>query len=95
MAIELIEGSADEGMTERVMFVQVLLAAADELEDEQVIEQRPRFLDDDLGDCPVVVAFLARLVNGELRHVNGLARATRVERTGARGRVGRRAGRRT
>ncbi len=61
MAVESVEGAADEGMTERVMLVQVLLTATDELKDEQIVEQRPRFLDDDLGDRPVVVAFLARL----------------------------------
>ena len=58
---------------------EVLLAAPHELEDQQVIEQRPGLLHDHLTHGPVVVAQLEGLLEHGLGHVDGAPGASGVE----------------
>jgi hypothetical protein len=77
--VELVQRVQDEGASQREALQQSLLAAADELQDEQVVQQSPGLLDDHFADGPVVVALVVGFADDQLRHVDRLARAPGVE----------------
>jgi hypothetical protein len=62
------QGVLDEVIPEGVVRLEVVLAAAHELQEQQVVEQRPGLLDDDFADRPIVVPQLEGLTQDRLGH---------------------------
>jgi hypothetical protein len=74
------QGVLDEVIPEGVVRLEVVLAAAHELQEQQVVEQRPGLLDDDFADRPIVVPQLEGLTQDRLGHVDSASSTAGVER---------------
>ena len=73
--VEVAQVAEDGVVAEGVAGLEAVLKAPYQVDDEQVVQQRPRLLDEDLAQSPVVVAQLEGLTQDELGNVEGAAGA--------------------
>ena len=71
--VEPAQGILDEIIAQGKAFVELALTAAGEFHDEQVVEQGIGFLDEELGQSPVVVALLEGALEQLIGYVDGFA----------------------
>ena len=80
MVIQASKRALHRVVAQRQVRLETVLQAAHQLVEQDVVHQRPRLLDEDLGQRPVVVAQLESLVQHRFGDVERASRASHVER---------------